>query len=130
LAYWISSTPMALAQGPVLQSPGDDVLDRIENLIPGSAKCLGGLFPRKAARPTGQEGHVGLGQRALAVAPRTSSTMTARRGQLIVAARWLMAARADRGRTLEWQHGHLDALVVRAECGAMIDKSPKAMAPV
>src|SRR5262249_54313817 len=50
--------------------------------------------------------------------------------ELIVAGRRLMAARADRGRALARPHGDFDALVVRTEPGAMIDKSPKAMAAV
>ncbi len=41
------------AECPVLQPPSDEVLDGIENLVPGSAKCLGGFFPGKAACPTG-----------------------------------------------------------------------------
>jgi len=51
-------------------------------------------------------------------------------GELIVAGSRLMAARADRGRTLARPHGNFDALVVRTECGAMIDKSSEAMAAV
>jgi len=45
------------------------VLDGIKNLFPGSAKGLSGFFPRKSARPAGQEQHVDLGQGAFAVAP-------------------------------------------------------------
>jgi transposase InsO family protein len=42
------------------------MLDRIKNLFPGSAKSFGGFFPGEAARPTGQEEHIGFGQRAFA----------------------------------------------------------------
>ena len=41
------------AEHAVLQSPADDVLDRIEHLLPGSAKARRGFFPGKTARPTG-----------------------------------------------------------------------------
>jgi hypothetical protein len=50
---FVNADSVDLAQRSVLQSPVDDVLDRIENLIPGSAKGFGGFFPGKAARPTG-----------------------------------------------------------------------------
>src|SRR3984957_6805016 len=57
------------AEGAVLQSIGDDILDGIEDLVPGSAEGLSGFFPGKAARPTGQEQHVGIGQLTFALAP-------------------------------------------------------------
>jgi hypothetical protein len=50
---FIDADRVDLAEHAVLQSPGDDMFDRIEHLVPGSAKALGGFFPRKAARPTG-----------------------------------------------------------------------------
>ena len=136
---------------------GDDVFDRVENLFPGSAKGICRFFPGKAARPTGQEEHIGLGQCALAIGPGDffdddgaaaaaidaphgvqqenekspeRDELEAAFGELIVAGRRLMAARADGGRTLARPHGHFDALVVRTECGAMIDKSPEAVAAV
>ena len=34
-----------LAERPVLQPEGDDVFDRVEDLVPGSAKRLGRFFP-------------------------------------------------------------------------------------
>ena len=43
-------------------------------------------------------------------------------GELIVTARQLMAARADRGRAFAWPHGHLDTLLVRAEAGVLVDE--------
>ena len=48
----IDADGVDLAERAVFQSPGDDMFDRVENLFPGSAKGLRGLFPRKAARPT------------------------------------------------------------------------------
>jgi hypothetical protein len=42
-----------LAEHAVLQPPSDDTFDRIEHLVPGSAKALCGFFPLKAAHPTG-----------------------------------------------------------------------------
>jgi hypothetical protein len=61
---YVSSLTATKIQASVrlFEPPGDDVLDGVQNLIPGSAKCLRGFFPRKAARPAGQEQHVGLGQ--------------------------------------------------------------------
>jgi len=41
------------AEGAVLQSIGDDILDGIEDFIPGSTEGLGGFFPGKPAGPTG-----------------------------------------------------------------------------
>ena len=135
----------------------DDMLDSVKNLPPGSAKCFSRLFPGKTARPTGEEEHVSLGQRAFALTPRNffdhngtaaaavdtphgvkqedeespqGDELKAAFGELIVAGSRLMAARADRGRTLARPHGDFDALVVRTECGAMIDKPPEAMTAV
>ena len=133
------------------------MFDGIEDLFPGGAKCFRRFFPGKAARPTSQEEHIGFGQRTFAVAPRNffdddgaattaidaphgveqkdekspqGDELKAPFGKLIVAGRRLMAARADRRRALARPHGDFDALVVRTEPGAMIDKSPKAMAAV
>jgi hypothetical protein len=53
----------------VPQSIGDDILDGIEDLVPGSAEGLGGFFPGQPARPTGQKQHVGMGQLVFAIAP-------------------------------------------------------------
>ena len=53
----------------VQQSIGDDILDGIEDLVPGSAEGLGGFFPGQPARPTGQKQHVGMGQLVFAIAP-------------------------------------------------------------
>jgi hypothetical protein len=66
---FIDADGVDLAERAVLQSPGDDMLDGVENLLPRSPKGLGSFFPRKPTRPTGQEEHVGPGQGALAVAP-------------------------------------------------------------
>ena len=51
-------------------------------------------------------------------------------GKLIVARRRLVATRADRGRAFARPHGYFDALVVRTESRAMIDKAAKTMAAV
>src|SRR5262249_8801891 len=119
---FIDANRVDLTEGAVLQSPGDDMFDRIEHLVPGRAKALCGFFPRKAACPTRQEKHVRLGQGALAVAPgnffdgynATAATLDAPHGvqkedeesperdefkapfgKLIVARRRLVATRAD-----------------------------------
>ena len=66
---FIDANGIDLSQGPVFQSPGDDMLDSVENLIPASTKRLGSFFPRKAAPPASQEQHIGFGQCAFAAAP-------------------------------------------------------------
>jgi hypothetical protein len=126
-----------------------------EHLFPGSAQALGGFFSGKTALSTGEEEHIGFGQGTLAVAPRNffdghaaaapaidaphsveqedeespqRNELKAPFGKLVVAR--LMAAAADRGRTLARPDRDLDTLVVRTECGPMINKSPKTMAPV
>jgi hypothetical protein len=50
---FIDADGVDLAERAVLQSPSDDMFNRIEHLVPGSAKAVVGFFPRKAARPTG-----------------------------------------------------------------------------
>ena len=50
---FIDADGVDLTERAVLQSLGHDVFDRIEHLIPGSAKALCGFLPRKPARPTG-----------------------------------------------------------------------------
>ena len=49
---FIDANGVDLAERAVLQSPGDDMFDRIENLVPGSAKALRGFFheSRRAQR--------------------------------------------------------------------------------
>lgn len=65
----IDADGIDLAEGAVLQAPGDNMLDRVEDLFPGSAKCLRGFLPRQAASPAGQKEHVDGSQSVLAVAP-------------------------------------------------------------
>ena len=50
---FVNADAIDLAERPMLQAPGDDVLDRIEHLVPGSAKAVCGFLRRKAPRPTG-----------------------------------------------------------------------------
>ncbi len=40
-------------QRAMLQAPGDDVLDGVANLFPGSVERLGGFLPGELARPAG-----------------------------------------------------------------------------
>ena len=57
------------SQLAVLESPLHHVLDRLADLVPGGAKCDGGLLPGQLPRPVRQEQHVGLGQLVLADTP-------------------------------------------------------------
>jgi hypothetical protein len=42
---FIDADSVDLAEHPVLQTPGDDMFDRVENLVPGCAKRFRRLFP-------------------------------------------------------------------------------------
>jgi hypothetical protein len=50
---FVHSDGIDLSQNPVFEAPGDDVLDSIEDLFPGSTKRFGGFFPGQASRPAG-----------------------------------------------------------------------------
>ena len=52
---FIDADGVNLAEHPVLQAPGDHVLNRVEDLVPGSAKRLGRFLPGQPARPAGQK---------------------------------------------------------------------------
>src|SRR5262249_11000874 len=137
--------------------PGDHMLHGIENLIPRSAKRLGRFFPRKAARPAGQEEHVGFGQGAFAVAPGhflddhggaaaavhaphgiqqenkkspERNELKAPLSELVVTRGRLMAARTDGGRAPARPYRYFDTLVVQTEAGVLIDKSPEVVAAI
>jgi hypothetical protein len=43
---FIRADGVDLAKRPALQTSGDDIFDRVENLVPRGAKRLGGFFPR------------------------------------------------------------------------------------
>ena len=49
---FIDADGVDLTERAVLQTPRDDMFDRVENLIPGGAERIGRFFPRKPARPT------------------------------------------------------------------------------
>ena len=97
---------------------------RHQKPFPRSVKRLGGFLPRESARPTGEEQHIGLSQRAFAVAPGDfldghyaaaaavdpphgvqqedekspqRDELKAPLGELVVAGRRLMRARTDCG---------------------------------
>ena len=154
---FIDSDGIDLPQGPMPQTPGDGVVDRVEDLIPGSMKRLGGLLPRKPARPAGQKQHVGGGQVTLAIAPRnfldddgTASTaidaphgvqeedqesperdeLKAPLGKPIVTGRRSVATGADRHGALPWTNGDLDHLLVGSETIVVVDESPMVVAVV
>jgi len=67
---FVDSDGVNLAEHPVLQPKGDDVFDRVEDLVPGSAKRLGRFLPGQPARPAGQKQHVGFGECTFAIGPR------------------------------------------------------------
>ena len=120
---FVDSDGVNLAEHPMLQAPGDHVLDRVEDLVPGSTKRLGRFLPGQPARPAGQEQHVGFGESAFAIAPgdlldddrlaaaaidaphgvKQKNQKSPERnkletplGELIVSGGWLVAARTDR----------------------------------
>jgi hypothetical protein len=120
-------------------------------------ECFGCFLPRKAARPAGQEQHIGIGQGTLAIAPGhlldddclTTAAIDATHGikqkdqkapkrneletalgELIISDGRVMAARADCGRTLARSHGHFDTLLVGTEVGVLVDKTSETMAAV
>lgn len=137
---FIYANGVDLTERAVLQSPGDDMFNRIEHLVPGSAKALCGFFPRKPARPTSKEQHIRFGHGAFAVAPgnfldghhAAPAAIDAAHGvqqedeespqrnelkasfrELVVPGRRQMAARADCGRTLARSQDNFDALSCR-----------------
>src|SRR3954454_18430603 len=150
----IATDGVDLAEHPVLQAPGDHVFDRIEDLVPRSAKRLGRFLPGQPACPASQEQHIRFGQAAFAVTPRNlfhhdrlaaaaidaphrvqqkdqkapeRNELEASFGQLIVSGGGLMAARTNRLGTLAWPHGDFNALVIGAEASLLINESPKAV---
>jgi hypothetical protein len=62
--------------------------------------------------------------------PPQGNELKAPFGELVVAGRRQMAARADCGRTLARSHGDFDALLVGTEVGVLVDKTPETMAAV
>src|SRR4029077_8998520 len=52
---FVDSDGVNLAEHPVLQAPGDHVLHRVEDLVPGGAKRLGRFLPGQPAGPASQE---------------------------------------------------------------------------
>ncbi len=133
------------------------MLDRVEDLVPGSAKRLGRFLPGQPARPAGQKQHVGFGESAFAIAPgdfldddrlaaaaidaphgvKQKNQKSPERneletplGELIVSGGGLMAARTNRLGTLARTHGDFNALVIGTEAGLLVNESRKAVAPI
>jgi hypothetical protein len=144
-------------EGAVLQSIGDDILNGIEDLVPGSAEGLGGFFPGKPARPTGQKQHVGMGQLMFAIAPgdllddhglAAGASDAPHRveeedqeaperdefepplGELIVTGGRLMATGADRRGTFARADSDLNASAIGTEAGLLIDEAREMMAVI
>ena len=126
-------------QAPVLQAPIDDMLDRIEHLLPGGLKAFGNFCPGQYLCPACKKLHIRLRQLMLAIAPghfldfyATSGALhashhvkekhrnapewnkleTARLVGMIVSRCGLMTARADRRRSFASLHLNLDAFDV------------------
>jgi hypothetical protein len=120
-------------------------------------ECFGRLLPRQAARPAGQEQHIGSGQGALAIAPGNflnndslaaaaidaahgveqkdekspeRDELETALGKPIVAGGGLMAAGADSDRTPARPDRDLNGLVVGGEAGVVVNESPKSVASV
>ena len=143
-------------QGAIVQAKVDHILDGIAHPIPGSMERLGGLLPRNFPRPPRQEEHVGFGGLMFAIAPGKffrhhpataavhptpaveqenqkapeGDELETPLGQMIVPRCGLLAAPADGHRTLPRTYVHLDAFLVRAEAGRLVDESPMAVAVV
>ena len=58
------------SQHPMFQPKGDQIGNRIVDLVPGGAKRFGGFLPRQFASPMPKKMHVNLGRRVLPHAPR------------------------------------------------------------
>jgi len=115
-------------------------------------------FPsRKAARPTGQKQHVGLGERAFAIAPRNlldddglaagtidtphgvqqkdqkapeGNELETALGELVVSRSRLLAAGADGPGSLARTDRDFDTFVIAAETGPLINKSLEMVAAI
>ena len=139
------------------KAPGDHVLHRVKDLVPGSAKRLGRFFPREAARPAGQKQHVGFGESTFAIGPgdlldndrlaaaaidaphgvKQKNQKSPERnkletslGELIVAGGGLMATRTDGLGALARTHGDFNALAIGTEASLLVNESRKAVAPI
>jgi hypothetical protein len=146
-----------LTECPVVQPERDDVLDGVENLVPGSAKRHGRFLPRKPPRPAGQKQHVRFGKSAFAITPRDlfddnrvaapaidaphgvqqknqeapeRNKLETPFGELIVSGRVLMAARTNRFGALARTHGDFNALVIGTEASLLVNESRKTMTPI
>src|SRR5579863_8137784 len=141
----------------MLQPPGDQILHRVVDLIPGSAKLFGGLLPGKFARPMPQKMHVNLGRGVLPhtprhffdhhpaflavdpshaidqknqIAPESDELESPRRARLVVTRRWLVTARANRRGSFARSYRDENGLSVFGEAGLSVDKAGNGMALV
>jgi hypothetical protein len=133
------------------------VLNRVEDLVPGSAKRLGRFLPGQPACPAGQKQHVGFGESTFAIGPGdlldddrlAAAAIDAPHGvkqknqkspegnkletpfdELIVSGSGLVAARTNRLGALARTYGDFDALVTGTEAGLLVNESRKAVAPI
>src|ERR1017187_3129551 len=154
---FVDSDGVNLAEHPVLQAPGDHVLNRVEDLVPGSAKRLGRFLPGQPACPAGQKQHVGFGESTFAIGPGdlldddrlAAAAIDAPHGvkqknqkspegnkletpfdELIVSGSGLVAARTNRLGAFARTYGDFDALVTGTEAGLLVNESRKAVAPI
>src|SRR2546422_7108027 len=140
----------------MLQSPLDDIIDRIADLVPRGMKGLGRLFPGEFACPTGQKQHVGFGQLVLALTPRNlfhhdaatwavhashavqkenqntpeRNELKAPHGKSVVTGSWLVAAGADSRRAPARPDHNFKGGLILNEAGALVDESPGAVRPL
>ena len=158
MAYWISSTPMASilpssrCSRPQVTtcSPASKTLslevrnasavyfqDRRAPSGPGTTcrlwfKCVaiapGDFFDGDGAAATAIDASHGV-QQEDKESPK-GDELEAPLGELIVARRGLVAARADGGGTFARPHGDLNALVVGSESSLVVDEPPKAVAAI
>src|SRR5882757_5502404 len=67
--YLVDANGSNSIQAPVLQAPINNVLDRIEHLLPGCLKAFGDICPRQYLCPARKKLHIRLRQLVLAIAP-------------------------------------------------------------
>src|SRR5271165_596949 len=143
-------------QSAMLQTPADDILDGVADLVPRSVERFGGFLPGELTGPAGEKQHIGSGQLVLAIAPGNllddhatvpaldaphavqqenqkapqRNELEAPLGKMIVTRCRLVAPRTDRRRTRPRPDVDFDALLVGCEAGVLVDEPAMAMAVI